>query len=121
MWIYPGGTSQFTLYDDDGQTNAYRRGEYALTTLECEADRGVVTVRIGEATGRRDVVPAGRQYLLALRMAAPRAVTIGGIGELPRLEASRQSGPGWWPDARGFTHVRLSPGSPLPVTVTLAT
>ena len=62
LLIYPEGASRFELYEDDGRTNAYRRGQYALTAFECDASAGGVTVRIGEPVGDRSVVPAGRRY-----------------------------------------------------------
>ena len=33
--IYPADASRFELYEDDGRSNGYRRGQYALTALEC--------------------------------------------------------------------------------------
>ena len=33
LLIYPDGASRFELYEDDGRTNAYRRGQYALTAV----------------------------------------------------------------------------------------
>ena len=75
LLIYPEGTSRFELYEDDGRTNAYRRGHHALTPIECVADAGGVTVRIGEPAGDRSVVPAGRRYLLQLRIERTAGVT----------------------------------------------
>jgi alpha-glucosidase (family GH31 glycosyl hydrolase) len=116
LLIYPEGTSRFELYEDDGRTSAYRRGRHVLTALECAARPGTVTVRIGEGAGDRSLVPAGRRYGLALRTDPPRTVALEGHGDLVRLEGPGQSGPGWWADGRGFTHVRL-PAGPPPVTV----
>ena len=45
LQIYPEGTSRFELYEDDGRSNAYRRGHYALTSITCVAERARVTVR----------------------------------------------------------------------------
>jgi hypothetical protein len=77
-----------------------------------------VTVQIGEAQGDRSVVPAGRRYLLEVRMDLPGVITVAGHGELPRLTGPDQTGAGWWADARGFTSVRLPDAAP-PLTVTL--
>src|ERR1700752_3963213 len=85
LLIHPAGSSRFELYEDDGRSQAYRRGHHALTALACEAGPAGVTVRIGAATGAAALVPAGRRYRLALRMATPRAVTVDGHGELARL------------------------------------
>ena len=35
LLIYPHGPSRFELYEDDGRSNAYRRGQHALTAIEC--------------------------------------------------------------------------------------
>ncbi|MBI2302194.1 MAG: DUF5110 domain-containing protein, partial [Armatimonadetes bacterium] len=36
--VYPHGGSAFTLYEDDGLTDAYLSGEVATTEIRCEAD-----------------------------------------------------------------------------------
>ena len=118
--IYPEGSSRFELYEDDGRTNAYQRGQYALTAFECTARPGEVTVRIGEAVGDRSAVPAARRYRLEIRMDLPAAVSVAGHGALARL-AGEGGGAGWWTDDRGFTVVRLPDGLPSPMTVTLRT
>ena len=42
--IYPCGKSRFTLYSDDGRTNAYENGEFTLTEIVCdESDKTVIT------------------------------------------------------------------------------
>ncbi len=68
---------------DDALT-IYRRGGYARTRFECEADARRVVVRIGEPTGDRSVVPPGRRYLVRLGLDAPREVTAEGHGALAR-------------------------------------
>jgi alpha-glucosidase (family GH31 glycosyl hydrolase) len=118
--IYPAGASRFELYEDDGRTNDYRRGHHALTPLECATGPEGVTVSIGAADGDRSVIPAGRRYLLRVRLdQAPRAVAVTGRGELPRLASADQAGAGWWADG-GFVSIRL-PAQPAPITVTLRT
>ncbi len=119
--IYPEGASRFELYEDDGRSHAYRRGQYALTTFECATDRGAVTVRIGAAVGDRSVVPAGRRYRLELRMDPPATVITDGLGPLPRRAGPDESGAGWWVNTRGFVGVRLPDAPAAPVTVTLRT
>jgi alpha-glucosidase (family GH31 glycosyl hydrolase) len=106
LLIYPGGASRFELYDDDGRSHAYRRGGYALTRFECETEPGGVTVRIGESVGARSVVPAGRRYLIRIRMDRPTAVVLESRGPLPRLAAPSEGAAGWWEDD-GFVVIRL--------------
>ncbi len=49
--IYPSGRTSFTEYDDDGTTEAYRRGEYATTTVESAVEGDRVTVTLHPAEG----------------------------------------------------------------------
>jgi alpha-glucosidase (family GH31 glycosyl hydrolase) len=112
--VYPDGTSRFELYEDDGRSNGYLRGHRALTPIECAAGPAQVTVRIGELTGDRSVVPPGRRYVLRLRVEQPVGVTVDGHGELPRREGTGAGPAGWWVDAEGFTLVRL-PAQPAAV------
>src|SRR5262249_39074694 len=60
LQIYPHGTSRFELYEDDGRSNAYRRGGDALTSIECAAEPHRVAVRIDAPRGDPCVAPAGR-------------------------------------------------------------
>ena len=70
--------------------------------------------------GRRlSVVPAGRHYLLQLRVEAPTAVSVDGHGELPRRTGP--GGAGWWVDDAGFTRVRLPDRPAGTVTVRATT
>src|SRR5207237_3135434 len=62
--VYPGGSSSFELYEDDGLTNGYQRGAYATTAIESEEVGGQIRVRIRAPQGDRSVVPAGRSYLV---------------------------------------------------------
>jgi len=120
LQIYPVGTSRFGLYEDDGRTNAYRRGAYALTPIVCAAQPGRVSIRVEPAAGERSVVPAGRRYLLRVRAARPRAVMAEGSGELPHVggDAGRE---GWWMDDAGFLCVRPPAAAELAITVTSGT
>jgi alpha-glucosidase (family GH31 glycosyl hydrolase) len=117
----PEGASRFELYEDDGRSNAYRRGRYALTPFECAAEPGHVAVRIGEPVGDRSMVPAGRRYLVQLRVDRPVSVAVDGHGELPRRAGPGSGGAGWWVDAEGFTLVRLPDRPAASVTVRTTT
>ena len=118
LQIYPHGTSRFELYEDDGRSNAYRRGVYALTSIECAAEPNRVAVRIDAPRGDRSVVPPDRRYLLRLRLGRPAAVTVDGSGEL--ASTGRDAGvPGWWMDDAGFLYIRppVRPSALVPMAV----
>jgi alpha-glucosidase len=42
------GLASYTLYEDDGNTQAYRNGTYATTSVSCRVEPDRVTVRIDE-------------------------------------------------------------------------
>ena len=76
LLTYPGGNARFTLYDDDGETNAWRRGGHALTDFTAEQGEGVLFLRIAAVEGDTSLVPAGRVYTFQVRAPAdPSSVT----------------------------------------------
>lgn len=53
--IWPAGHSEFTLYDDDGNTEAYMRGEHATTKVTSELDaKGNLAITICPTEGNYD-------------------------------------------------------------------
>jgi alpha-glucosidase (family GH31 glycosyl hydrolase) len=63
LLTYPEGSTRYSLYDDDGETNAYRGGRFAWTTFSVEQLSGGLALRIALAEGDADVIPPGRTYL----------------------------------------------------------
>ena len=116
LLIHPGGTSRFEMYEDDGHSQAYRTGHHALTVFTCTADARGVTIGIAAPTGDRSMVPAGRRYVLQIRVEGTASVRLDGIRDLPRAEGD---GAGWWEDGHGFTWVRLP--AQLAATVVIRT
>ncbi|RZL36618.1 MAG: DUF5110 domain-containing protein [Rubrivivax sp.] len=75
--IYPGADAQFTLYEDDGETYRYERGERATVALRWDDARR--TLHIGAREGRFPGLVAQRRFNVTLvdaagRSAKPRAV-----------------------------------------------
>lgn len=66
--IYPGADAGFTLYDDDGETYRYERGERTTTLLRWDDARR--TLHVGARHGRYPGMVAQRELQLRL-MAAP--------------------------------------------------
>jgi hypothetical protein len=61
--VFPGGEGAFRLYEDDGLSEAYQRGEYEWTTLTCVADgSGRRVLRIEPVEGQCPALPATRAY-----------------------------------------------------------
>jgi alpha-glucosidase (family GH31 glycosyl hydrolase) len=110
----PEGRSSFTLYEDDGETQAYLEGRFALTEVSCAAEGGEVICRIAAPQGDPGVIPDGRRYTLRVRVPRkPRQVEIAGLGRAAEIREPASPGPdaAWWMDAEGFAVVRLPVGA----------
>ena len=60
LMVYPGANSDFTLYEDDGLTYGYERGEYAVTRIHWNNAAGKAD--IGPREGSYPGMPEGRTY-----------------------------------------------------------
>lgn len=79
LLVYPGPKSQFTLYEDDGQSLAYRTGQFARTCLSCETTGPTVRLTIAPRAGRYAGMPPTRDFTATLHLAAqPKTVTLDG-------------------------------------------
>jgi hypothetical protein len=75
LLTYPGGSTRSALYDDDGETNAYRDGAFAWTTFSVEQLSGGLALRIAFREGDANVIAPGRTYSFrTLAPETPRAV-----------------------------------------------
>lgn len=66
---YPGAegkTGSYTLYEDDGVTTGYRKGQFATTGLSYRRSGDTVTVKIGAAKGHYTGQPAKRAFVIEL-------------------------------------------------------
>lgn len=87
--IFPSGHSEFTLYEDDGETEAYLRGEVATTKITCDSGEENLTVTIAPREGWYEGMLHRRAWVLALHLAGrPESVT---VNEVPVPE----DGSGW--------------------------
>jgi alpha-glucosidase (family GH31 glycosyl hydrolase) len=105
--VYTGARGAFTLYEDEGDGLAFKRGRSARTRLS--QSPGAVT--IGAARGSYTGKPAARAYTLRLHgvRKRPRSVTVGGRArrfaydaatktltvDTPRLPTSRPAVVAW--------------------------
>jgi alpha-glucosidase len=96
--VYPSARSDASLYEDDGATQAYSKGQVLRRRFEQERDAAGVRVRVGAPEG--PYRPAARDLILRVEGASPRRVLVGGA-ESSRL-AQGASGPGWRTTASGF-------------------
>jgi len=73
--IYPGGDASFLLYEDDGSSFNYRKGEWMGTQMNWNDGRRVLTMRL--AKGSRMLPPLRRNILVKMGDATKVAVFSG--------------------------------------------
>lgn len=74
--IWPAGHSEFTLYDDDGNTEAYMRGEHATTKVTSELDaKGNLAITICPTEGNYNGMVKEKSTLVRINTTArPKSV-----------------------------------------------
>jgi hypothetical protein len=61
------GNGNFALYEDDGETNAYRNGSYAVTKFTVSEDDAGIHFVIHNPVGDVTILPEERQFILRFR------------------------------------------------------
>ncbi len=75
--VFAGADGRFTLYEDDGQTTAYRDGAFVLSRFEQKWEGERLRLTLAPAAGERALLPAGRRLHLHVHgLAAPGEVTL---------------------------------------------
>ena len=76
--IYPDGQSEFTLFEDDGGSYDYEKGDYAFTKIACSREENQITLQIDPRQGDYHGKPAERTYDLKIhRIKPPVSVQVG--------------------------------------------
>jgi alpha-glucosidase (family GH31 glycosyl hydrolase) len=79
LQVYPGEVGETSLYDDDGSTQGYRRGEYARTRITSRRDGNEHRIGIGAMQGHYRDRPRARSYVVELLgTGMPESVTVDG-------------------------------------------
>ena len=77
LLVYPAARSSFTLYEDDGQSLGYRKGQFARTLLTCETAGNTVKLTVGAREGDYAGMPATREFTATIRLPArPQSVKL---------------------------------------------
>ena len=115
--LYPQGDSSYTLYEDDGSTRRYQKGESSTQQIRVQAPAqgsGPVQVAIAPVQGEYQGQLAQRRYgLRVLNRVAPTAVQQDGraLPQLADAAALQSAAEGWYFDAgerKGTLHVRTA-------------
>ena len=62
--IFPGANNSFELYEDDGESSAYQRGDYAITQFSQVWSENNQVFKIYPAQGADQLLPSQREYRL---------------------------------------------------------
>jgi alpha-glucosidase (family GH31 glycosyl hydrolase) len=77
LFVFPGADNTFKLFEDDGETIGYTRGQYALTKMDQTWEGDSLTLTISPVTGDVNLIPKKRKYILNFRgIAEPTEISI---------------------------------------------
>lgn len=97
------------VYEDDGITSGYERGEHAFTSVTHRMRDGVRTVIIGAADGKYEGMPESRGFEVRMPFVLPpEVVSFDGV-ELPRRDTP-EAGAWWYESDRATVFIRTLPG-----------
>jgi alpha-glucosidase len=105
------GKSSFTLFEDDGVTDAYLQGAIAQTAISQESKGSKVTVKVAETTGTYAGAPASRNNVVKLVTDNIGAgVTLNGtaLTEVKKIEDLDAADSGWFEDCANRTIIAKS-------------
>lgn len=111
--IYPKGTTDYTLYEDDGVTRKFAKGSSATQHVQVKAPthgKGSTSIKVGASVGSYTGKPASRSYTFTVHAKdAPSQVAMAG-GKLHRLDSAKAfaaAKSGWYTDPdTGVTEIR---------------
>ena len=89
--LFPGGSSEFTVYDDDGKSLDYQSGKFAATVIHSEQTEDRLDVQIDKPNGAYQLPK--RTYRLKIHTpSAPQSVA---AGMKPLAMSTATDQPGW--------------------------
>ncbi len=79
--VYPDGNSSFTEYDDDGTTEAYKRGKGTTTLIESSAADGKARITIHPTVGSFNGFVRNKETELSINVTARPATVTAHVGD----------------------------------------
>ena len=68
VMVYPGGNAIFDLYEDDGTSNDYRKGKFAVTSLRTTSNGNDLKIRINAANGQFEQMLKKRYWIIKVHL-----------------------------------------------------
>jgi alpha-glucosidase (family GH31 glycosyl hydrolase) len=80
--VFPGSKNEFELYEDDGKTQAYQDGEFAITTLSQTWSQKEGHFTITPVSGQLDLLPESRHFQIVFESVnEPDTVKVSSYGK----------------------------------------
>jgi len=109
--LHPGASSEYTLYQDSGNTRSYQQDQAVWTTIHAQEKDGDLTIRIDPARGSYPGMVAARGYTIRLPGDwPPTSVTANGNS---LLYTGKASVPGWRFEGNTLSTVITVPSTPV--------
>ncbi|MBQ2946254.1 MAG: DUF5110 domain-containing protein [Bacilli bacterium] len=71
LQIFPGASNTYSIYEDDGESNAYLRGDYLITNVEFIYEKDNYKLTILPVEGKVGVAPLKRSYKVRFKNTKP--------------------------------------------------
>jgi alpha-glucosidase (family GH31 glycosyl hydrolase) len=114
LYIFPGASNSFELYEDDGETQAYQAGHSCLTTFAQSWAGNALAFTIQPAAGETALIPARRSYTLHFRgIRQPDKIDIRLDGKSLKASSSYDDGS----ETLAVSGISLSPANRLVITL----
>ena len=84
LHLYPEGKSEYTLYEDDGDSLEYLQGAVATTLIGCQATASGLELTIHPRQGSYRGMPSERSYEVWIHTPEPGSVSVTGGGDTPK-------------------------------------
>ena len=111
--IYPGGSSSFQLYEDDGETYDYERGVFSVTTYSCDENSNGVLIRKSVPEGKYEIPERDHLFCVHTKAAVKDIVSNGkplpSCGSQDEFNSARE---GWMVETtgKGLLWIRVKGG-----------
>lgn len=84
------GNNSFSLYEDDGETNAYQKGEFATTKFTVSEEGDNLRFAISSAEGSCSALPKKRNYTLVFEDVSSADISVTVNGKEAKFEAEEK-------------------------------
>ncbi len=86
------GNNSFNLYEDDGETNAYREGNFAITKYAVQETEDKLTFTVSPAEGNCSSLPKKRNYCFIFEDISDAEISLTVNGKEANFDAARKNG-----------------------------